>query len=809
MSRNKKNTSRRRANLPTPRNHPIGAPSNSAADDAAEVQMFLDLASTQDPKILTAAKAEELPPPVWSEDDPEGSLLRAFDVMDQRRKFYEDAATAADARTRSAKQLQERLAERALTIDADQEAAAQARSDAEELRAQAAEKIAELREREERVRVLEEDAETGFRSAAQAARVKLDKELSERRTKFDQELDLERSKSVERLEEHEELITEQLNSMRTEVERARARLADEQTALQKQREEIRLDRGTVLGREIAVSRRESEQEAEVEALAAVAVADAQRETHLTAIRAEAAEQLTADLGQRLTELEKALFKLGTTDPARLLDELESLRTANSELQNQIAARLNDDDLARLRSAEERNRELSNERERLSLELQQLKGNVLANSINNLKVRQLEDAEHHYEVMSRGYHSRIAELHRTIETIYKDRPDPRSPLFPQCVSMDDNAMLNDPGVVLDDAIDLSSFTRNLQSTMFRESERAYRVNDIAVFLGGLAMARLHLLEGMSGIGKTSLPKAFAAALHTDCAIVEVQAGWRDRTDLFGHHNTFEHRFEESDFLQALYRAGTPRYRDRPFFIVLDEMNLSRPEQYFSVLLSKLENDDGKAMQLVSSSAGRPPALFENGIGLRLPDNVWFIGTANQDESTLEFADKTYNRAHLMELPSHRPWVPQQNSGSVQPYSSDALYKAFSKAQEVHKDAVKKVRQLVDDLSGDLWEQGRVQMSPRVEEQLRKFVPVVVAAWQGQHLSEHYDYGDADQDGLALAADHFLAYKVLRAIRGRYDVTPERIEALQESVLLHWEANGMAGLPTRSTRVFDEERRRRAG
>lgn len=257
--------------------------------------MFLDRASTQDTKILDAAKAEALPPPVWSEDDQEGSLQSAFDVMDQRREFYEGAAAAADERTRSAKQLQERLTERELSIDADREDAAQARSDAAELRTRAAEKVDELREREERVRALEEDAETGFRSAAQAARLKLDQELTERRAKFDQELDLERSKSVERLEEHEQLITEQLDSMRAEVERARARLADEQTALEKQREEITLDRGTVLGREIAVSRRESAQEAEVEALAAVAIADAQRETHLTAIRAEAAEQLNVDL----------------------------------------------------------------------------------------------------------------------------------------------------------------------------------------------------------------------------------------------------------------------------------------------------------------------------------------------------------------------------------------------------------------------------------------------------------------------------------------------------------------------------------
>ena len=68
------------------------------------------------------------------------------------------------------------------------------------------------------------------------------------------------------------------------------------------------------------------------------------------------------------------------------------------------------------------------------------------------------------------------------------------------------------------------------------------------------------------------------------IIEVQAGWRDRHDLFGHYNTFERRFQEEPFLLALYKAQTPRYRDRPFFIVLDEMNLARPEQYFSVLLS---------------------------------------------------------------------------------------------------------------------------------------------------------------------------------------------------------------------------------
>ncbi|MFJ6677415.1 AAA family ATPase [Actinosynnema sp. NPDC091369] len=809
MSRSKsKNNARKRANHAASQSRRGSMPPNSAAANAADVKMIRTLTSEQDTRLVEVAQVEALPPPTWSESNPDGSLLRAFDVLEDRRKFYELAAAAADERARTADQLKEQLIERELSIEADRENTAQALAEAERLRDQAVEKVDDLREREAHVRQLEEEANADFRSAAEAAQAALGEELAERRARFDAELAGERSRAVERVQEHEALLEEQRNSMLAEIERARDHLKSEEAKLTKRRDQIEFERGAVLGREIAVGKREMELEAEVQALAAAAVAEAEREKHLTAVRAEAAEQLNADLTERLGDLEKSLLKLGSTDPAHLLDELDRLRAANAELRDQLAARLDDDDLARLRLLEERNRELNSERERLSYELQQLKGNVLANSINNLKVRQLEEAERHYEVLSRGYQARITELQGTIESIYQDRPDPRTPLFPQCVAMDDDAMLNDPGTVLDEAVDLSAFARSLQSTMFRESERAYRINDIAVFLGGLAMARLHLLEGMSGIGKTSLPKAFAAALHTDCAVVEVQAGWRDRTDLFGHHNTFEHRFEESDFLQALYRATTPRYRNRPFFIVLDEMNLSRPEQYFSLMLSKLENNDGKPIQLVSSSAGRPPALFENGIALHLPDNVWFIGTANQDESTLEFADKTYNRAHLMELPSHRPWVPR-HSGSVQPYSFDSLRDAFTEAQDKHQSAVKSVRKLIEDLSDDLWEQGRVQMSPRVEEQLRKFVPVVVAAWEGNRPRESFDYGDADQDGLALAADHFLAYKVLRAIRGRFDVTSERIEALRETVLLHWEAHSMLGQPVRSTRVFEEERRRREG
>jgi 5-methylcytosine-specific restriction endonuclease McrBC GTP-binding regulatory subunit McrB len=98
---------------------------------------------------------------------------------------------------------------------------------------------------------------------------------------------------------------------------------------------------------------------------------------------------------------------------------------------------------------------------------------------------------------------------------------------------------------------------------------------------------------------------------------------------------------------LYEAQRPEFRVQIYIIILDEMNLSRPEQYFADFLSKLEQDAPEL--ILNTDLERPsPQLFKKNDTLIIPPNVWFVGTANQDETTLEFADKTYDRAHVMEL-----------------------------------------------------------------------------------------------------------------------------------------------------------------
>ena len=182
--------------------------------------------------------------------------------------------------------------------------------------------------------------------------------------------------------------------------------------------------------------------------------------------------------------------------------------------------------------------------------------------------------------------------------------------------------------------------------------SYTEEDIATFVAGLGTTKLTILQGMSGTGKTSLPKIFAEALHARCEIIEVESSWRDKNELLGYYNEFSKNFTPKKFTQALYRAKLNP--ETLTFIVLDEMNLSRIEYYFSDFLSLMENEpDKRELRLLNVSISRTEegekisyAGLSEGHTIKIPSNIWFVGTANRDESTFEISDKVYDRAHTM-------------------------------------------------------------------------------------------------------------------------------------------------------------------
>lgn len=191
--------------------------------------------------------------------------------------------------------------------------------------------------------------------------------------------------------------------------------------------------------------------------------------------------------------------------------------------------------------------------------------------------------------------------------------------------------------------------------------SYSVEDIAQFVAGLGATKLSILQGMSGTGKTSLPKIFSEAIFGKCNIVEVESSWKDKNELIGFYNEFSQRFTPKKFTQALYEAKFTE--NDVIFIVLDEMNLSRVEYYFSDFLSLMENEEDqrriklvntKLLNTVDGKTVHYKKLNEDHT-LYIPKNVWFIGTANRDESTFEISDKVYDRANTINFNKRAPKV----------------------------------------------------------------------------------------------------------------------------------------------------------
>lgn len=334
-------------------------------------------------------------------------------------------------------------------------------------------------------------------------------------------------------------------------------------------------------------------------------------------------------------------------------------------------------------------------------------------------------------------------------------------------------------------DLSELSVYIQQWMAFKSDKPlyYKLETIRVFLAGLHMSPITILQGISGTGKTSLPREFAKALVSDehyigidednqnkapYRICAVQAGWRDNMDLMGYYNSFEHKYKETDFFKALYIANQPKYSDTLFLIILDEMNLSRPEHYFADFLSLLEQSQNERfIGFFSTPNDVLPALIKGG-RLKIPENVRFIGTANHDESTLEFAPKTYDRSNLIEMPKNHP---HENEIKKVEVSFNVTYswlkKKFEEAETKHHELSKRFHKFINSESMLLLlEEKGIGIGNRFEYQAEKFISVYI------------DSGNNKEKDIAYAVDHLITSRLFRLLKNRYDLDKANLTKFKE-------------------------------
>ena len=293
---------------------------------------------------------------------------------------------------------------------------------------------------------------------------------------------------------------------------------------------------------------------------------------------------------------------------------------------------------------------------------------------------------------------------------------------------------------DDEITLEQFCEDYRNFASSQMHLYYTMEIVRRFVAGMASSHIMILEGISGTGKTSLPYSFSRYLANPATIVSVQPNFRDRTELLGYFNEFSKRFNETEFLRALYEAN---YRDEPCLIVLDEMNLARIEYYFAEMLSVLEmpSKDEWIVDLVPTGwQGDPVKLIDGKI--RINPNIWFVGTANNDDSTFTITDKVYDRAMPIELNERAAAFEAQDQPAVH-VTAEHLSDMFDKAKEMYplSDGM---QEKLNKLDSYLQTRFKLAIGNRIIKQMNDFVPVYVAT------------GGTEQD----AIDYILSRKVLK-------------------------------------------------
>lgn len=295
-------------------------------------------------------------------------------------------------------------------------------------------------------------------------------------------------------------------------------------------------------------------------------------------------------------------------------------------------------------------------------------------------------------------------------------------------------------VYDNDITLEQFVEGYRFFACSEMGLYYTPEIVRHYVAGMAASKLLILEGISGTGKTSLPYSFSRYVDNPATIVSVQPSYRDRTEVLGYFNEFSKRFNETEFLRAVYEAGL---REDPSYIVLDEMNLARVEYYFAEILSvlKMPSQDEWTLDLVPVAWDGDPKGLEDG-KIRIPGSLWFVGTANNDDSTFTITDKVYDRAIPIELNERADAFECPPHERVH-VTSEHLQYLFQKAKVEHvvsEELLEKMHKLDQYLQTRF----RLAFGNRIIKQMYDFIPVYVAC------------GGTELGGM----DYIIARKVLK-------------------------------------------------
>jgi 5-methylcytosine-specific restriction endonuclease McrBC GTP-binding regulatory subunit McrB len=284
--------------------------------------------------------------------------------------------------------------------------------------------------------------------------------------------------------------------------------------------------------------------------------------------------------------------------------------------------------------------------------------------------------------------------------------------------------------------------------------------------------LTVLAGVSGTGKSILPEYYARYGGLYFMSMAVQPDWDSPQALFGYFNSVDNRFNATTLLRAMVQFSNKpaeivkdsNLSDTMFLVLLDEMNLAHVELYFSDMLSKLErrrNTNDDICVEIDLGAGMDKYQLE------LNDNVLWVGTMNEDETTKSLSDKVLDRGNLISFPRPKEFMSRKkiHNNEPAPMLSKTTWNEWLEDTAIENpnfiELIKKYKKGLEEVNEAMGSAGRA-LGHRVWQSIENYManhPLVIEAFK----KTPDDKIQCDK-ALVGAFEEALVHKVMPKLRG---------------------------------------------
>ena len=645
-------------------------------------------------------------------------------------------------------------------------------------------KSEELRQRELEIQKAEIQRDTGYADD----RAKLDDELFNLRKK--QEKDLE-SKRVSALITIEKELTEERASRITSLEKEIAdRLKVHEAAIQQEKDEIEQKRKALLKDQAELDELKDELEYQKQRLRSSKDRLEEREANLNfevdakvVERKQSFENEKSALNDEIARLRESIKtssalisnfeelkqKLGDEDPAAVLLKLKTYEEEIKKLRDDLATRPTQEMQESFDRLKFEQSELQLACERLSEENVILRNSARTQSDLEMQVAELTDKNksllRRFESVDADNNRLMEELKR-LQSSYEREQDREARIRDIETPYIQKELLRAVDEV-EELQWLDGISKSCIDYGLRFPRRILHAFHTA--LKTAEWSPITVLAGVSGTGKSELPRLYSHFGGINFLSLSVQPNWDSQESMLGFFNSIDNKFDAQPVLRLLAQSQKAQVKGYPFglkdvmsLILMDEMNLAHVELYFAEFLSKLELRRGLKGNEVPSLEVKLGAGIQH-YDLPLGRNVLWVGTMNQDETTKSLSDKVLDRGIVINFP--RPTTLERRLqlkplGNQAPLLSRKLWESWwCKESKFNDNQILPFKRFIEEINTSLSKVGRA-LGHRVWQSIEYYMSNYPDVLEAQRNNDD----EGLRKAMKIAFEDQLVQKVMPKLRG---------------------------------------------